>query len=259
MEYDKNAPAFAPVPPEEKQTVADIITDEPTDETATEEDTATSAANADEPEKGRVPYSRFERKHQEAEEARQQAEYWRQEAERRSQSNNARADAAEDLPDYWKELFGDTDASKKAYKAEQKRMTEIEERAEQRAIEVIEQRQIQQERKFSSNLDSIESRMEGLAEYLGRDLTETEENALLDIVDDYTPKDDDGNYAGELMSFGKAWQIYELQQTQQSAKTNRSRNAVASASGASSKGEPSATEDKNFNPQQWGSWRNRLK
>lgn len=258
MEYDKNAPAFAPVKEEEKQTVADIITEEETAEIPAEEDTATSDAHSDEPEKGRVPYSRFERKHQEAEEARQQAEYWRQEAERRSPSNN-RADAAEDLPEYWVELFGDTDASKRAYKADQKRIAEIEERAEQRAIEAIEQRQVQQEKKFTSNLDSIESRMESLTDFLGRDLTETEENAILDIVDDYTPKDDDGNYAGELMSFGKAWQIYELQQTQQSAKTSRSRNAVASASGAASKGEPAATDDKAFNPQQWGSWRNRLK
>ncbi len=261
LEFDKNAPAFAPVPKEEKQTVADLITDEPTDETAEEEGegAGTSAPNADEPEKGRVPYSRFEKKHQEAEDARREAEYWKQEAESRSENRTAQGAADEELPDYWVELFGDSPAAKKAYKAEQKRMVEIEERAEQRALEVVEQRQRTEERKLSTNLNTIDSRLENLADFLDRDLTEAEESAVLDIIDDYTPKDDRGNYAGDLLSFEKAWDIYEMQQSRQTAKTSRSRNAVASASGAPSKGAPAAQDASNFNPQAWGSWRSRLK
>jgi hypothetical protein len=45
---------------------------------------------------------------------------------------------------------------------------------------------------------------------LGRELTENEQIAILDIVDEYTPKDKDGNYLCHLLPFDYAWKVYKL-------------------------------------------------
>ena len=59
------------------------------------------------------------------------------------------------------------------------------------------------------NLAKIDARLDGLEKYLGRELTEDEEMAILDIVDEYTPKDKKGNYLVPLIPFDYAWKIYE--------------------------------------------------
>ena len=40
-------------------------------------------------------------------------------------------------------------------------------------------------------------------------MTEEEEIAILEIVDEYTPKDKDGDYLVSLLPFEYAWEIYE--------------------------------------------------
>lgn len=242
-EYDPHAPAF-----NFKQDREQIMVEEPQEVIP-----ATSEESVVE-EKNRVPYSRFEKVYQSAQEAREEAERYRQEAESLRQSQTQ---TQEELPDYWVELFGDSPAAQKAYKAEQKRMAEIEMRAEQRALETIEQRQYQEQSKIATNLDTIDNRLDALADALGRDLSENEQIAILDIIDDYTPKDSSGKYAGELLPFDKAYEIYEMKQSQASAQTRRSRDNVASISGSKSQGE--TQPERNFSSGNWGSWRNRLK
>lgn len=253
MEYDPNAPAFGSKVQKIEEAKEEVI----------EEGTATPAANAGETETGRVPYSRFEKVHKEALEAREEARIAREEAQRareefESFSRNSR-ESDNQIPDYWKELFGDSDASKKAFQAEQKRIAEFEIRAEERAIRAYENRMELDSNRISSNLDSLEERIESFSDTLGRDLTEEEQSDLLDIVDEFTPKKKDGSYDGNLISFDKAWQIRELQTEKENLSKSRSRNAATSASGTSSQGVASGVSDEAWNPRAWGSWKSRIK
>jgi hypothetical protein len=67
--------------------------------------------------------------------------------------------------------------------------------------------------RLKENVSEIDERLEDLVEYLGRELTEDETSAILDIVDEYTPKDKDGNYLVELLPFEYAWEIYEAKKS----------------------------------------------
>lgn len=245
-EYDPQAPAFNFKGDREQIEVAPVEVQEEVTLAPSEDSVV---------EKNRVPYSRFEKVYESAREAREESERYRAEADALRQSQYTQPQ--EDTPEYWKELFGDTDAAKRAYKAEQQRIIAIEERAETRAIEALEQRQYQQQVKIATNLDTIDNRLDALSDVLGRDLSESEQVAVLDIIDDYTPKDNNGNYAGELLPFDKAWDIYEMKQSQASASTRKSRDNVASISGSKSQGEPQQSE-RPFNHGAWGSWRSRL-
>ncbi len=64
---------------------------------------------------------------------------------------------------------------------------------------------------IENNEAEIDRRFENLAAYVGRKLTEEEQEAILDIVDECTPKDGKGYYRGPLVPFDYAWKIYENQ------------------------------------------------
>lgn len=244
IDYDPNAQAFGSTEPQVEQQATAVKPIE--EEHATPEESVV--------EEKRVPYSRFEKVYESAREAREEADRYRAEADALRTTHQA-VIQEQDLPDYWVELFGDSDASKKAFKAEETRIAKIQESAEARAIEAFDKRQYEQTARIENNLNSIDERLEVLSEYLGRDVTDDEESALLDIVDDFTPKNEDGSYAGALLPFDKAWDIYEMRQQQANAKTKQSRNAVTSVSASQSQGAPST--ESTFRPGQWGSWRNR--
>ena len=63
--------------------------------------------------------------------------------------------------------------------------------------------------RVKNNEAEIDRKFEYLTELIGRELTEKEEDDFLDIVDEYTPKDRDGNYLIDLVPFDYAWEIYE--------------------------------------------------
>jgi len=62
---------------------------------------------------------------------------------------------------------------------------------------------------LKKNEETIDNRLKILSDYVGRKLTINEEEAVLTIVDRYTPKDKDGDYLFDLLPFNYAWQIYE--------------------------------------------------
>lgn len=207
-----------------------------------------------------VPYSRFQKIHQRAIEAEKEAN----EAKARyEESVRGRQDPArtsqEVSPDReWIEMFGDSDASKRAYSIDMKRREQLEERAMQKALEAIDSRQEKEEMQNAENLSEIDERLESLSALVGRDLTKAEEDKLLDIVDDYTPKDGRGNYAGELLPFDKAWEILELKEAKSSMATRKSRDSVAGISSARSEGDTSVA-GKAVRPLGWSSYQDRLR
>lgn len=66
-----------------------------------------------------------------------------------------------------------------------------------------------EEKRMESNLEEIEERIKQLSKNIGRKLTDDEENDILDIVDEYTPKKENGKYLVELLPFEYAWLIYD--------------------------------------------------
>jgi hypothetical protein len=248
MEIDLNAPAFG----EGSQTT------EPVKEPVAEPDgTAEKEEESKaEIEENKVPYTRFKKFHDRALEAEQEAAHWRKIAE----TTQPKVESQTDLPSFWVELYGDSDASKKAWKIQSEQNEALLQKAREEALNAVRSEKEQETAKVNENIEYLDQSFESLSSQLGRDLTDKEQAAVLDIIDDYTPKDEEGNYAGAILPFDKAWEIYNLKETAQKAPRAQKRDAVASLSQNQSQGEVSVDKekDKNFNPLDWNAWRSRI-
>lgn len=262
---DLTKPAFGP----EAQTIAEVSAEKPQEETLkpkedTEESKEKETVAEEVPdEKPRVTYSRFQNVHKRALDAEREAAEWKAKAEQLEQAPHKRYEEPSDAPDNeWVKLFGDTPESKEAWKIQQQREERLLSQAEERALVRLAQKQQEEQVKARENLTAIDEHLEEVSAFAGRDLTEKEQSAVLDIIDDYTPKDASGNYLGAMISPDKAWEIYEMKHERANASKKQSRDNVASLSGANSQGEASldkAEQDKNFNPLDWNSWMKKVK
>ena len=262
MEYDLNKPAFGPGS-ESLQELEDTKTsDTPTEESQPKEEIKEEEVPTETlDEEQKVPYSRFKKYHERAREAEAEAEEMRAKyqallEQKAHEPREASYDSPKEMPAEWKELYGDSEASQKAYEFDLKRQQSIYEKAREQALEAVRQERYQEENRTKENLDTIETNLEDLSAKVGRDLTKKEEEALLDIVDDYTPKDEEGNYIGATIPFDKAWEIYELKREKLNAPKQKSRDAVASLTSINTQGDTSISEkDKNFNPLDWSAYK----
>jgi hypothetical protein len=273
---DLNAPAFG----QGSQKVTDVseenkvIEPEPIAESkpevkkeeVTAEPSAEGSAEDEEPK--RVTYSRFknvwsraEAAEQAAEEAKREADEWRRKAEHREP---VEVQNSTEVPNWWTKLYGDSDASAEAWKVQSRANAELKDQlvkqAREEALEAVQNERYSEDRRVTENLHTIDSNMEQLEALTGRELTEKEQSAILDIVDDYTPKDNNGDYLGPTIPFEKAWEIYELKTQAAKAPKTQSRDNVAAISASQSQGEPSTTteKDKSFNPLDWNAWKRRI-
>ncbi len=193
-------------------------------------------------------------------EAQKEAEYWREEAERLRSSRRDVESPSSELPDYWREMYGDSDAAKKAWKIQQQQNEEITSEAREEALRAVREEQQLETVRTTENMETIDNSFESLSEFVGRDLTAKEQSAILDIVDEFMPKDENGNYAGPLIPFEKAWEYYEVKNQISKAPTQKSRDTVASLNGSRSEGDTNVAvdKDKSFNPFDWNSYKRRL-
>lgn len=230
-----DAPAFPSVPAaagEDK--VEDRIVENPAD----------PQPEASDEEEGRVKYSKFKRTLDRAKEAEREAEFYRQQAQRYQEAKPE--PKAEDLPDAWRKMLGDSDQAKEVYQTFQSEIRSVREQALQdlRAERQSEAAQVEQ------NQEILDENLESVSEFVGRDLTPSEESSLLDLALRFTPTGPDGRFL-QNPDFEKLWEIHELQAQASRGSRTRSRDSVASISGAASKGEPAADRDSTFNPS-WG-------
>lgn len=261
---DLDKPAFG----EGSQSLQDLM-DTRTSDTSVEE-TAETKPEAEEKketeeasvEETKVPYSRFKNVNEARREAEAEAEKWRQRAEELESGGGKKSVETSDeaMPPEWKDLYGDSDASEKAWKIQQKREQAIEQRAYEAGQRGVAELENKQRERIESNVAVIDEHFEDLSAFVGRDLTEKEQSSILDIVDNYTAKDGDGNYIGAVLPFDKAWEILELKQNSGKAQTRQSRDNVAALSGTNTQGDTAvnAEKDKNFNPLDWNAWKTRL-
>lgn len=254
---DLNAPAFGAG----AQTLESLTTEPTSVEEPVVREDISEEETVDSVEENKVPYSRFKKFHDKALQAEQEAAQWRAKVEELEQRpTRTESTSTTEMPDYWVELYGDSDASARAWKIQERREQEIQERAYEAGLRGAEEYESKQKESLNNNIAVIDEGFEQLSDYLGRDLSEKETDAVLSIVDDYTPKDADGNYAGPLMPFEKAWEVYELKKNSGKSAQRKDRDSVASLTGVSSQGSTDTMEEanKNFNPLARGSWRSRL-
>jgi len=210
-------------------------------------------------EETKVPYSRFKKYHDEAKQYQAEAEELKARIEKLELGRFETKDDSQSLPDYWVELYGDSEASEKAYKIQQRREQQLKDEARLEAIEAIRNERYQEQENLNSNLESIDDNLENLSDFVGRQITEKEESAILDIVDDYTPKDENGNYMGALLPFEKAWDIYQMKQQVTTGVRAKTRDSIASLSNENTQGDTNIEEkNKSFNPLDWNAYKRRL-
>lgn len=237
---------------------AEIEEEAPVDEEPVKKVEEKVSASTDEDaaaDKARIPYSRFETVNEEKIRAQERVKY----LEEQLASKTPEAQTEElDLPSEWVELYGNSDEAKRAYGLQMSLNERMQEQAAQKAVEMIEGRKTDQEKIVQENLQVIEQELTSFSDTLGRKLTEGEENAILNIQDEFTPKDEDGRYLSKLLSPDKAFEIHTLRQAQTVAKTKQSKNRVLAVTGANSEADSSNASGKDYNSQAWGSWRDKL-
>lgn len=264
--FDPNAPAFGPnsQKPEDLQTpkVEEKKDAEPGEEAVAESTEDKELETSDQ--ESAVPYKRFKKFHDQAKEFQAEAEKLRAEAEEWKRKASATEPAKTEepsIPDYWKKLYGDSEESIEAWKIQEQANKSLIEQTRKEALEAIkEQSRLEAERE-KQNVEKLESSLEALNDYAGKELSKSEQSAVLDIVEEYSSKDDDGNFTS-MIPFEKAYDIFNLKQQADKAPKVQSRNKVASINNAKTQGSPSddqAERNKNFNPLDWGAALRRIK
>lgn len=259
MGFDPNAPAFG----EGSQKPEDLQSENAKPEFKPEGNSGEK--ETENSEESKVPYSRFKKFHDQAKQWEAEAERYRAEAEEwRTKASSSEPKIVNDNSPFswedWKEMYGENDLSKKLFQKQLKFSETVFEQARREALEAVRAENRFEQSRVSENLETIDSSLELLDEYAGRSLTEAEQSAILDIVDDYSPKGSDGNYLSTI-PFEKAYDIYELQQQASKAPKVQSRNKIASLLNSKSQGTPSndeAERNKNFDPRDWGAALRRL-
>ncbi len=227
----------------------------PEPEIKVEESTATENTVEPEVEEAKVPKSRFLTMHSRAVEAEKKLREI--EAERSYQPESTKEAEIAELPDHWVEMFGDSDASKRAYIAEQERLNTIEEKAAERAYQRLEGREKEEEARTAEIVSSFDQAFDELEIIQDRTFTDDEQVAILDIVEQYSPKDKDGKLLRDfLLPLDKAYEIYSVRTEAKTAEKKAARSQVASLTGARSEGSPSgAGSSAAWQP---GQWRNKI-
>lgn len=217
----------------------------------------------------KVPYSRMKSvidARREAEQRAEEAEQRLNEVLSRRETPSYRQEPQEvepysgSLPYHWAKMYGDNDTSRLAYSYELERQEALREEFRREALQAVREERNYESQVIATNERTIDERLEDLSYSLGRGLSEREEEALLSIADEYTPKDENGNYSGDLIPFDKAWEIYNLQQAQSVGSATRQRRAPTVATNTPTHGEPSNREsdNKNWNPLDWNSYSRRI-
>lgn len=252
-QLDKPIGTYAPAGATEQAVESD-----PNPEIKQEESAASSPAEntvVEEVEEAKVPKSRFLTMHSRAIDAEKRLR--EMEAERTYQpAEPSQEHQKTELPDHWVEMFGDSDASKKAYTAEQERLSAIEEKAAERAYQRLEGREKEEEARTAEIVESFDQAFEELEILSDKQFTDDEQVAILDIVEQYSPKDKDGKLLRDfLLPLDKAYEIYSVRTDAKTAEKKAARSQVASLTGARSEGSPTGSSTQAWQP---GQWRNKI-
>lgn len=215
-----------------------------------EEDAGGDAVEQDPP---RIPYSRFESVNA----ARIEAETrLRLLEEEREEERLARASQPTDagLPAYWVKLYGDSDASKEAYALRQQELKDMEEVVRENVRQSILEEQAQAEQHTEELVEDWSSQIDDFAATRKRKFSDADTDAILDVMDELTPKDNEGNYVVEPIQYlERAVELYDLRAEKANASKRVSKQQTTRL--ASAKGEGALITP----TKEWtGDWRSKL-
>lgn len=186
----------------------------------------------------RVPYSRFESVNERAIRAEEQLRMMQEEREE-AKLAQAAAPNADGLPSYWVKLYGDSEASKEAFQLRQQELKEERESLRAGLREDMQREQIESEQRVDSTVDEWSNQIDDFAAANKRKFTDSETDALLDVMDELTPKDESGNYIVEPIQYlPRAVELYDLRQEKALATKKASRQQTARLTSAKSEGTP---------------------
>lgn len=209
-------------------------------------------------EEEKVPKSRFLTMHQRAIEAEKALRTFEAERANTPVEKPVIADDA-DLKKFYTDTFGEGELTDKLYANELARLASIEEKAAERAFERFNNMGKEQEEVINQRVASMDAAFEELGVLEGKEFTDDEQVALLDIVEKYSPKDKDGMLIGDfLMPLDQAYEIFQIQQNPATQAKREERNKVASLSGARSEGVATASTDADWQPGQDRRWWNKV-
>ena len=248
--------------------------DEPVEEVSSEKDTAEESQTksveekdvaASEPEsvveEQKVPYSRLKSVVERARLAEQRAEEATRRLDSLERNRSERANNepyAEAISSRIKKLYGDNETSREIIEIEISHHKELEEIAERKAYEALDKRESMSKAEIESNERALESKLEDFSLQLGRELTDKEQQDLLEIADKYSATGEDGRYiSGEPLPFDRAWEIYEMKLASQGQSAKKTRSKATELTSSKSDGE---TNIESVDADKWypGRWRDRI-
>jgi hypothetical protein len=239
-----------------KETASPDSQSETAKDTDTEDSEDSSSPVGNEETEQKVPYSRFKKKVDEVHEYSNRIKMLEESLEQLKTTRISQNDSEAELPKEWVELHGDSAESRRFYEIQTQREALIEERAIEKAIERIERKQTEAVERLSQNEQIIDENLENLSETLGVQLTTKEEDEILGIVDELSPTGEDGKYLA-MISFEKAYEIYQMRNNLKTQKTQDSRKKVASLTNDNSNGNADDSTNTSIG-NSWDSWRNAL-
>lgn len=201
----------------------------------------------------RVPYSRFETVNERAIRAEEQLRIMQEERERERLAQAA-APTPAGLPTYWVKLYGDSDASKEAYALRQQELAEERKTIQSNLREELQREQVEAEQRTEQTVEDWSNQIDDFAAQNKRKFSDAETDALLDVMDELTPKDENGNYIVEPIQYlPQAVELYDLRQEKALASKKASKQATARLTGARSEGSLVT------NTKEWdGNWEKKL-
>lgn len=201
----------------------------------------------------RVPYSRFETVNEARVRAEEELRLMKADRER-ERLQQAAAPNADGLPAYWVKLYGDSDASKEAYALRQQELKEERESLRSSIREDMQREQAESEQRVENTVDEWSNQIDDFAAKNKRKFTDAQTDSILDVMDELTPKDTEGNYVVEPIQYlARAVELYDLRQDKALASKKQARQSTAKLTAAKSEGIPS---DKTEN---WtGDWEKKL-
>jgi hypothetical protein len=198
-------------------------------------------------------YGEAKRHEREASEARERAD--RLERLLETSLQQARTPEKRTVPDEWKKVLGETDATEAFYELLDRELSTREQRAVEKAYERYVEEQQGSTEAVRANEGVIDSELEALEDSIGRELTDDEAAAILDIADELTPQEN-GRYLTNLVPLRAAYGEYRARQFEAKAPQQQQRQRVASVVSAKggSVGESPATREVRGRPNPDG-WR----
>ena len=149
-------------------------------------------------------------------------------------------------------MYGSEEKSKQGYEVWAAAQQDREQELIDKALKTIQARETQDSVAVKKEEENIDVEFDSFEEDSNISLTAKDKVELLNIVDEFTPKDDEGNYLGATIPLEKAYEILELKRSVPSAQTQQ-RKQLAGITGGGRSGQQKSTNQ--FRPGDWGGWR----